>query len=242
MLSTGRASGSKNLQIPISSPSFSHRSAEIDPLGNPTYTSTTARVERLKKAVLAMFNQPNNQPKSAMRSMSKCGHKDQGARVYIFGEKSAVSNWMVRHVLLVVCGILVLLSVLDVFVEGEAFLPRVLMVAAIVLVQVIPIRILFRNLCSRVEIDTETEKIRFFRFYNKKIVEAPLRSVEFGYTWIFTCFYAGERFVIPGGYINSIAEVLPEGVEIKFSEGLLGRLAKRQFENKRRARDLHCDE
>lgn len=158
--------------------------------------------------------------------------KQQGS-VYIFCEESKVGNWIVSHVLLVVGGIWLSLGILNVLTSGAGFLGRILVIGPFFLVPAILFRVLWRNMCSRVEIDTATEKIRFFRFYHK-VVEAPIRSVEFRFTWMFTCFYAGEKFTIPGGYINSIAEVLPEGVEIKFSDGLVGRLAKRQFQKKRR--------
>jgi hypothetical protein len=165
----------------------------------------------------------------------KSEYKEQEGSVHVFAEESKVGNWIVSHVLLVVGGIWLFLGILNILTAGEASLWRILMIGPFFLGPAILLRILWRNMCGRVEIDTATEKIRFFRFYHKNVVEAPVRSVEFRYTWIFTCFYAGERFAVPGGYINSIAEVLPKGVEIKFSEGLWGRLAKRQFEKKRRA-------
>lgn len=162
------------------------------------------------------------------------GDKVQEGSVQVFCQQPKVANWITSHVLIVIGGIFLPFSLFDGLIEGEVFLWRDLTVAALMFGLAIPFRILWRNMCSRVEVDTATEKIRFFRFYHEKVVEAPVRSVEFSYTWIFTCFYAGETFTIPGGYINSIAEVLPEGVEIKFPENFWGRLAKRQFEKRSR--------
>jgi hypothetical protein len=163
------------------------------------------------------------------------GYKVQEGSVYIFCEESKVGNWIVSNVLLVVGGSWLFLGILNVLVAGGAFLWRILMIGPFFLVPAFLFRILWRNMCGRIEFDAATEKIKFFRFY-KEVVEAPVRSVEFRFTWILTCLYAGEKFTIPGGYINSIAEVLPEGVEIKFLDGFWGQLGKRQFEKRKRAK------
>ncbi len=157
---------------------------------------------------------------------------EQKDGMYVFCDESKVGNWVVSHILLVVGSIFLFLSILSGLIEGKIFLLQGLVVTAFMLGMAILFRILWRNMCCRIEIDTANGKIRFFRFY-KKVVEAPVRSVEFCFLCMFTCFYLGEKFTIPGGYINSIAEVLPEGVEIKFSKGILGRLAENQFEKNR---------
>jgi hypothetical protein len=166
----------------------------------------------------------------------KCEHKEQEGSLYVFCEESKIWNWIVSNVFLVVGGIWLSLAILNLLTEGVAFLPHIFMIAPFLLVPAILLRVLWRNFCSRIEIDMANEKIRFFRFYHKDVVEAPVRTVEFRYTWIFTCFYTGKRFNVPGGYINPIAEVLPRGVEIKFSKSFWGRLAQRHFEKKRRGK------
>lgn len=166
----------------------------------------------------------------------QCKTKKHEGSLHVFCEESKIANWVVSNVILVVSAIWLFLAILAVLIEGLTFLPRLFMIAPFFLVPAILFRVMWRNFCSRVEIDMANEKVRFFRFYHKNAVEAPLRSVEFQFTWIFKCLYAGERFNVPGGYINSIAEVLPKGVEIKFSNSFLGRLAHRQFEKRRRAK------
>jgi hypothetical protein len=96
------------------------------------------------------------------------------------------------------------------------------------------IRFLCRNLCCWVEIDTASEKIKFFRCFNKGIVEAPLSSVEFVFDKHFACLYRGERFTIWNEYMAGIAEALPAGMEIRFSEGFYGRFMKKQVEKQQR--------
>jgi hypothetical protein len=89
-------------------------------------------------------------------------------------------------------------------------------------------------MCYRVEVDTATEKIGFLRYFNKEVVEAPIRSVEFllGYRW--ACYYAGDKFIIFDEDMAQIADLLPQGIEIQFSEGYYGRVSKKRFERIRR--------
>ncbi len=160
--------------------------------------------------------------------------QNQENGTYSFGEQSKAANWMLNHPFHIVAGVVLACSVItipdwtmlmrslwvDVFLFGVAFL----------------FRLLFRNLCYRVVIDPAAEKITFFRCFNKGIVEAPLRSVEFLFDKHFACLYGGERFTILNEYMHLISEVLPPEAEIKFSDGLYGRFMKKQFErNKRHA-------
>lgn len=163
----------------------------------------------------------------------QCKNKDHEGSLHVFCEESKIANWVVSNVIFVVGAIWFFLAILTLLTEGMTFLPRLFMIAPFFLIPAILLRVMWRNFCSRIEIDITNKKIRFFRFYHKDVIEAPLKSVEFRFTWIFNCLYAGERFNIPGGYINSIAEVIPKGVEIKFSNSFLGRLADRQFEKKK---------
>ena len=156
--------------------------------------------------------------------------------MYIFCEESKVGIWFFNHVFYIVGGLSLLFCLTIGLKWGWASLRNVgtLAIVATFLILASLCRLAFHNVCSRVEINIATEKIRFFRFFNKKIVEAPVRSVEFCCAYRFTCIYAGEKFVIPPGYTNSMAEVLPEGVEIKFGEGFWGRLAKRQYQKRKK--------
>lgn len=45
-------------------------------------------------------------------------------------------------------------------------------------------------MCYRVEVDTATEEIKFFMYFTKEVVEAPIRSVEFvlSYRWAWLFF------------------------------------------------------
>lgn len=160
--------------------------------------------------------------------------KEEG-RVHVFCEKSGIGNWFVRHVVVFAASAWLFFLLITV-PAGSLITWRAFIVGPFFVIPAILFRTLFRDLCSRVEIDTAVEKIRFFKFYNKKIVEAPARSVEFRFTWMLMCRYAGGRFTIPGEYMDSIAGLLPEGVEIKFPEGLWGRFVKRQFEKRKRAK------
>jgi len=164
------------------------------------------------------------------------GPQERQGGVYVFGGKSRVANWTVSHVFLVVGGIALFCCLVT--VRDMVMLQRALMASALFFVPAIFIRLLWRDRCYRTEIDTGTEKIRFFRFYSKEVVEAPVRSVEFRCDRTeLVCLYAGVKFTIFLEYMDPITELLPQGVEIKFSEGSSGRFAKRQFEKRRRARN-----
>jgi hypothetical protein len=94
--------------------------------------------------------------------------------------------------------------------------------------------VLAPKMCYRVEVDTATEKIRFFRYFNKEVEEAPIRSVEFllGFRW--ACYYAGHKFIVFDEDMAQIADVLPQGIEIQFSKGYYGYVSKKRFERIRR--------
>ena len=172
--------------------------------------------------------------------MMQCGSQDRESSVYVFGGKSRVANWTVSHVFLAVGGIALFCCLVT--VRDMVMLQRALEAAALFFVPAIFIRLLWRDRCYRTEIDTGTEKIRFFRFYSKEVVEAPVRSVEFRCDRTqLVCLYAGVKFTIFLEYMDPITELLPQGVEIKFPEGFWGHLSKRQFVKRRRARNAnHC--
>ena len=155
--------------------------------------------------------------------------------MYVFGEKSKVANWVLSHPFHIATGI-TLISCL-IAIGDAAMLIRVLMIfPPFCFGLAFLLRFLCRNLCYWVEIDTASEKIKFFRCFNKGIVEAPLRSVEFVFDKHFACLYLGERFTIFNEYMGGIAEVLPPGMEIRFSGGFYGRFMKKQFERYRAKR------
>ncbi|MGO9020240.1 MAG: hypothetical protein ACLQVJ_18025 [Syntrophobacteraceae bacterium] len=151
---------------------------------------------------------------------------------YLFGEKSKVANWILNHPFHIVGGGLLFCSLITVRDLATLVIP--LWVGALLFGFAFLLRLLCRNLCYRVEIYTVLEKIKFLRCFNKGIVEAPIRSVEFVFDKHFACLYGGERFTIYNEYMHLISDLLPPGMEIKFSEGFYGRFMKKQVERNRR--------
>ncbi|MGO9020954.1 MAG: hypothetical protein ACLQVJ_21635 [Syntrophobacteraceae bacterium] len=152
---------------------------------------------------------------------------------YLFGEKSKVANWILNHPLLiaVVCTLISCFALIGdkaKLMVGLRILPATFFGIAFML------RFLCRNLCYWVVIDPASETITFFRCFNKGVVEAPIHSVQFVFDKHFACLYGGERFTIFNEYMHLISEVLPPGMEIKFSEGFYGRFMKKQVERNRR--------
>lgn len=148
--------------------------------------------------------------------------------VYLLGEKSKAANWALNHPFHI--GGAVALIGLLVSDHDKVHLLRSLMIAVSILGVALILRYLCRNLCYWVEIDILSERIKFFKCFNKGVVEAPLRSVEFIFDKHFACIYRGERFTIFNEYMPCIAEVLPSEIKIRFSNGFYGRFMKRQFE------------
>lgn len=146
----------------------------------------------------------------------------------LFGERSKAANWALNHPFHI-CGSAAIIGLL-VGDHDNVHLMRSLMIATALLCVALILRYLCRNLCYRVEIDTSTERINFFKCFNKGFVEAPLRSVEFIFDKHFACLYHGERFTIFNEYMRCIAEVLPAGMKIQFSNGFYGQFMKKQFE------------
>jgi hypothetical protein len=166
--------------------------------------------------------------------MEQQAHKQLG--IYLFGEKSKLWNWVLNHPFHVA----VILSLIGItfFVFDKARQMQVLIKAELVIFGTAFLLrfIICRNLCYLVEIDKLAEKIKFYRCFNKGVVEAPLRSVEFVFDWSFACYYAGQRFAIWNEYMDEIAEVLPREMEIHFKNGFYVRFMKKQFEKRRSAR------
>jgi len=164
--------------------------------------------------------------------IAQYGYSQQGT-IHTFGEKSKAAIWIVSHILLVLGGILCFLSVFLVF-TGERKLLIFIIIAISLFVPVLCFRLFWGDRCYRVEVDTATENIRFFRFFNTKDIEAPIRSVEFVFTWKMTATYSGVKVSIFNEDMARIADILPEGVEIKFSKGIYGRFMKKQYQNMRK--------
>ncbi len=156
--------------------------------------------------------------------------------IYLFGEKSKLANWILNHPFHIIGVVLAILSLTT--VRDWVFFLRTLWIDAFLFGLAVLIRFFCRNLCYWVIIDTVSEKITLYRCFNKGIVEAPLRSVEFTFDRHFGCYYAGERFTIMNEYMSGIADVLPPGMEIRFSEGFYGRFMKRQCERYRHPKRL----
>jgi hypothetical protein len=150
------------------------------------------------------------------------------AGVYLLGEKSKAANWVLNHPFHI-CGAAALIGLL-VGDYDKVHLMRSLMISASLMGVALIFRYLCRNLCYWVEIDTLSERIKFFRCFNRGIVEAPLRSVEFIFDKHFACLYRGERFTIFNGYMGCIVKVLPSGMKIQFTNGFYGRFMEKQFE------------
>lgn len=149
------------------------------------------------------------------------------AGTYIFGEKSKVANWLLNHPFHFVGGpALLILLVSD---HDIVHLTRVLTIILFFFGFALLFRVLSRNWCYWVAIDTVSEKVTFYRCFNKGIVEAPIRSVKFVFDRHFAGLYNGERFTIFNEYMGEISEVIPTGVEIQFSDGFYGRFMKKQY-------------
>jgi len=164
--------------------------------------------------------------------MMNCESQSE-AGVYIFGERLKLATWILNHPFqiagsctLICCLVAIgddetpirVINILAIFFFGLAFL----------------IRFLCRNLCYLVEIDTKSGKIKLFRCFDKGIIEAPLRLVEFRVENHFACFYAGEKFTIFNEYMYQIAEILPKDMGIMFSNNIYARFLERQFRKYRR--------
>ncbi len=162
-----------------------------------------------------------------------CGHKEQEGSVHVIGEKSKVANWIVSHIFLVIGGSVLLLYLITAL-DPEPKPWRIWTMPLFLFIPTTFVRLLFHDRCYRVEVDTGTEKIRFFKFFYREVVEAPARSVKFRFTWQMTGIYAGTKVSINHEEMVQIATVLP-WLEIEFSEGLWGRLAKKQFNKSRQA-------
>lgn len=156
-------------------------------------------------------------------------HQQQQAGKYLFGEKSKVANWMLNHPFQVATGC-ALISCFIAVGDKMMLIRTLLIFLPFSFGLALLLRLLCNNLCYRVEIDKWSEKITFFRCFNKGIIEAPIRSVEFCFDKHFAAIYGGERFTIFNEYMAGITQVLSMEKEIKFSRGIYARFMKRQFE------------
>ncbi|MFZ2631085.1 MAG: hypothetical protein WA081_22675 [Desulfosalsimonadaceae bacterium] len=157
---------------------------------------------------------------------------------YIFGEKSKLANWVLNHPIHIGgCCVLIGTPLLasDKLTLIDSFVVNLLFFFGLSFF----LRFICRNLCYWVKVDVASGKIIFYRCFNKGVVEASLNLVEFVFDTHFACHYDGERFTIFNEYMNDIVEVLPHGMEIRFSNSFYGRFMKKQFErNRRRARKV----
>ena len=166
--------------------------------------------------------------------MALCGSGEEG-RIHVLGEKSKVANWVVIHIFLVV-SILSIFCVLLFLNENAEKLRRILTIIPLGLFgPAFLLRFLWRDRCYRVEFDIDDENIRFFRFFHRDIVEAPVRLVEFRFDRIRTlgiselvCVFAGVRSTVGLEYMFPLSMLLPTGVEIVYADSFWGRLAKKQ--------------
>lgn len=157
-------------------------------------------------------------------------HEDS---IHVIGFTTA-EIWVMNHMIYIVIGGLILgYMVCIVMYFNDPYNMETIrsfyawkLASVITILMIFSFRFLARNLCYRVEIDTANEKIRFFRVFNKSVVEAPIRSVEFRADKHFACFYNGERFTILNEYTKRISKVLPPGVEIQFSKNFFARLMR----------------
>jgi hypothetical protein len=151
--------------------------------------------------------------------------------VHLFGEKSKIANWILSHQLHIAAGGVLIYCICFVGKNGKLTTSG-MVVPAVFFGLFLLLRFVCRNLCYWVEIEPAAGKIKFFRCFNKGVVEAPLSSVEFVFDKHFACLYRGERFTIFNEYMYGIAEILPPGVEIHFSCGVYGRFIRKQFEKR----------
>ncbi len=167
--------------------------------------------------------------------MTQCGPPERQGGVYVISGQPKAWNWIVNNVFLVVGGGIFIGCLIGI-INNPAKLPGVLAISlpGIIIPAILMRFALAPKVCYRVEVDTAAEKIRFFRYFNKEVVEAPIRSVEFllGYRW--ACYYSGDKYIIFEPDMAQIADLLPQGMEIQFSEGYYGRVSKKRFERIRR--------
>lgn len=154
---------------------------------------------------------------------------EQQSGVYGFGEKSSVANWMVGHVFFLVSGVILCMFVIATVDRGWGGWTDLGVIPLVIFLPAICLRLLLHDRCYWIEIDAQNEKIRFFRFFNKNIVEADLRSVKFVFTWKMTAVCPGVTVSINHEDIVRMNEAFSQFIKIKFSENFYGRLANKQF-------------
>jgi hypothetical protein len=162
------------------------------------------------------------------------GQSQKQLGTHLFGEKSKLANWVLNHPFHVAM-FLTLIGCSIAVVDKATQIPVLIKYEVVIFGMAFFLRFYCRNLCYRVEIDRLSEKIKFYRCFNKGVVEAPLHSVEFVFDKHFACYYAGERFTIFNEYMADIAEVLPPEMDIRFAKGLYARFMKKQVEKTRLA-------
>src|SRR5208337_4669104 len=110
--------------------------------------------------------------------MVQGGPQERQDSVYVISEQPKAWHWLVNNVLLFAGGG-IFIGCLIVLINNPEKLPGVLALSLPSIVMATYMRfVLAPKLCHRVEVDTATEKIRFFRYFSKEVVEAPIRSVE----------------------------------------------------------------
>ena len=152
----------------------------------------------------------------------------QQAGTYLFGEKSKIANWILNHPLQIAAGG-TLASCLVTIGDNTMLLRGLMIIPAYWFGLALLVRLLCRNLCYQVEINTLSERIKFFRCFNKGVVEAPIGLVEFRFDKHFAAIYGEERFTIFNEYMVEIAQVIWPEKQIKFSRGIYARYMKRRL-------------
>ena len=148
---------------------------------------------------------------------------------YFFGEKSKFTNWMLNHPFQIATGC-TLVACLIVLGEKMMLIRTLLVFPVFSFGLALLFRILCKNLCYRVEIDTLSENVTLFRCFNNGIVEAPIKSVAFCFDKHFAAIYGSERFTIFNEYMPGIKQLISPTNDIKFSGNFYARFMKRKLE------------
>lgn len=167
--------------------------------------------------------------------MRKASEAKSG-QVYAFGAKSKLLVWILNHPFYDICIIILAIGYPILFFEPSveirtnfiAIFPLVMLTFTVLM------RIVARNFCYRVEIDTLHRKIKYYLIFNQGVVESSLSNVKIRLNYYFTMVVNRRKFIAHGKYLHDIVDLLPEDTEIKFRrlfwafwKGQLGSRARR---------------